>query len=93
LTNNDIDLYDRFFNPRHLPLLPKEKKFVQVTGALLHMGRFFRTFAPAIERKLLLYQMSVLIDDRRQSSMTTKRRARNEASGELKYQPSKHTKV
>ena len=33
------------------------------------------------------------IDVRRQTSMTTKRRARNGASGELKYQPSKHTKV
>ena len=35
--------------------------------------------------------MSVLIDDRRQSSMTTEIRVRNEASGKLKYQPSKHT--
>ena len=77
------------FQSKTSPLLPKEKKFVQVTGALLHIGRFFRTFAPAIERKLLLYQMSVLIDDRRQSSMTTEIRVRNEASGELKYQPSK----
>ena len=40
-------------------------------------------------RRLIL----VLIDDRRWSSMTTKIRARNEASGELKYQLSKHTKV
>ena len=47
-----------------LPFLPKKKKFVQVTGALLRIGLFFRTFAPAIERKLLLYQMSVLIDDK-----------------------------
>ena len=36
-------------------------------------------------------QTLVLIDDRRRSSMTTKIRARNGASGELKYQPSKHT--
>ena len=43
-------------------------------------------FAPAIERKLLLYQKSslideltlVFIDDRRQSSMMTKIRARKE---------------
>ena len=41
-----------------------------------------------LHRRLIL----VLIDDRRRSSMTTKIRARNEASGELKYQPSKHTK-
>ena len=80
------------FSIQDISPFTQRKKFVQVTGALLHIGRFFRTFAPAIERKLLLYQMSVLIDDRRQSSMTTKRRARNEASGELKYQPSKHTK-
>ena len=36
--------------------------------------------------------IQVSIDVRRRSSMTTKIRARNEASGELKYQPSKHTK-
>ena len=44
------------------------------------------TFAPAIERKLLLYRKSglideltlVIIDDRRQSSMMTKIRARKE---------------
>ena len=35
-----------------------------------------------LHRRLIL----VLIDDRRRSSMTTKIRARNEASGELKYQ-------
>ena len=34
----------------------------------------------------------VLFDVRRRTSMTTKIRARNGASGELKYQPSKHTK-
>ena len=57
----------------------------------MHPTTLFRTFAPAIERKLLLHQMSVLIDVRRQTSITTQRRARNGASGELKYQPSKHT--
>lgn len=35
--------------------------------------------------------IQVSIDVRRRSSMTTEIRARNEASGELKYQPSKHT--
>ena len=34
----------------------------------------------------------VLFDVRRRTSMTTQIRARNGASGELKYQPSKHTK-
>ena len=80
---------DRFSIQDILQFLLKKKKFVQVTGALLHFDPFFCTFAPAIERKLLLYQMSVLIDeqtlvlidDRRRSSMTTKIRARNEASG------------
>ena len=54
---------DRFSIQYILPFLPKKKKFVQVTGALLHIGHFLCTFAPAIERKLLLYQKSVLIDD------------------------------
>ena len=67
------------------------ENWIQVTGKLLHPTTLFRTFAPAIERKLLLHQMSVLIDVRRQTSITTQRRARNGASGELKYQPSKHT--
>ena len=35
--------------------------------------------------------IQVSIDVRRQTSITTQRRARNGASGELKYQPSKHT--
>ena len=72
---------DRFSIQDILQFLLKKKKFVQVTGALLHFDPFFCTFAPAIERKLLLYQMSVLIDDRRRSSIKTKIRARNEASG------------
>ena len=84
---------DRFSIQDILPFLLKKKKFVQVTGALLHFDSLFCTFAPAIERKLLLYQMSVVIDDRRRSSMMTTIMARNGALRELKYQPSKHKKV
>ena len=49
----------------------------------------------SLVRKVGLYRRHiwVSIDVRRQTSITTQRRARNGASGELKYQPSKHTKV
>jgi hypothetical protein len=45
--------------------------------------------------KVGLYRrhIGVSIDVRRRTSITTQRRAKNGASGELKYQPSKHTKV
>ena len=36
---------------------------IQVTGKLLHPTTLFRTFAPAIERKLLLYRKPVFTDD------------------------------
>ena len=62
---------------------------------------FFRTFAPAIEKKASLVpkvglyrrHIWVSIGVRRRTSITTQIRARNGASGELKYQPSKHTQV
>ena len=54
---------DRFSIQDILPFLLKKKKFVQVTGALLHFDSLFCTFAPAIERKLLLHRKSVFTDD------------------------------
>ena len=53
LTNNDIDLYDRFFNPRHLPFYPK-KKVCSSDGRTLAYWAFFSYFCTSNRKKASL---------------------------------------
>ena len=81
---------------RHLQTPLKKsvaEKFV-FNSKLLYLCTSNRKKASLV-RKVGLYRRHIWIsiDVRRQTSITTQRRARNGASGELKYQPSKHTKV
>ena len=81
---------------RHLQTPPKKsvaEKFV-FNSKLLYLCTSNRKKASLVP-KVGLYRRHiwVSIDVRRRTSITTQRRARNGASGELKYQPSKHTKV
>ena len=79
---------------RHLQTPPKKSvapKFV-FNSKLLYLCTSNRKKASLVP-KVGLHRRHILVlfDVRRRTSMTTKIRARNEASGELKYQPSKHT--
>ena len=81
---------------RHLRTPPKKsvaKKFV-FNSKLLYLCTSNRKKASLVP-KVGRYRRHiwVSIDARCRTSMTTQTRARNGASGELKYQPSKHTKV
>ena len=83
----------RLFSQDSGKLNSRFRKTIASYNTFLYLCTSNRKKAPlvpkvSLNRRLIL----VLIDDRRRSSMTTKIRARNEASGELKYQPSKHTK-
>ena len=80
---------------RHLRTPPKKsvaKKFV-FNSKLLYLCTSNRKKASLVP-KVGRYRRHiwVSIDARCRTSMTTQTRARNGASGELKYQPSKHTK-
>ena len=80
---------------KHLRTPPKKsvaEKFVS-NSKLLYLCTSNRKKASLVPKiSLHRRQTLVLFDVRCRTSMTTQRRARNEASGELKYQPSKHTK-
>ena len=80
---------------RHLQIPLKKsiaEKFV-FNSKLLYLCTSNRKKASLVP-KVGLHRRHILVlfDVRRRTSMTTKIRARNGASGELKYQPSKHTK-
>ena len=70
MTDNDRSLMTRCLLAICVFSLTLERLFSQDSGKqnqnagkLLHPTTLFCTFAPAIQRKLLLYRMSVLIDD------------------------------
>ena len=79
---------------RHLRTPPKKsvaEKF-DFNSKLLYLCTSNRKKASLVPKVSLYRQhIQVSIDVRRRTSITTQIRARNEASGELKYQPSKHT--
>ena len=97
---NDHDRKWPLFYPRHPPIFTQEKKVCSSDGRTLAFWLSFLYLCTSNRKKASLVpkvdlyrrHIWVSIDVRRRSSMTTKIRARNGASGELKYQPSKHTK-
>ena len=90
---NIVVKYYRSDTYEHPPKKSVAKKFV-FNSKLLYLCTSNRKKASLVP-KVGRYRRHiwVSIDARCRTSMTTQTRARNGASGELKYQPSKHTKV